>query len=740
MNAVSAEKFDWKKVLQTPVSQLMRGKVTGPQEPLELLDTSAFSDRLVEALRAVTDPLSGRLRVKSVRRLVQSCSSLLREGCAESQLIEQLSEPASIATLIRATRNTDWIFNAPLPARLWPVVERIVVNPRIKWWSARRMLRRVCQNLRWQLDAGHALDEIILQCGDGVALSGLAYETEAVGELLDYPLPESLMSVVLDVVQRSRLWPDEKREVALELCTHFADGLEKGESEAVLLESFGSPQTAAKLIRRARLRNRPLAWRARRRTWQGLGILLFFILVPWLILAVRFLAAEPTIKFDVLQEYDRQSRTIPRQERAWPLYLQGLEYLKENREFETYRELDLTKGTASAHWSEAKAFLKQHPRELDFFLKAAQQPELGFIYRPLTNDLGKFRELNRPYEDNTADRQQTNLSIGLPHLQDLSYYVAPFLRGASFLTAEQGDSEKCFQLFLARLAVAEHISQVIACPVTYMVLNAKTTLIAQDLERLVKEEPEFFTDDQLTTLFRKLKMMQEKSLDPGQVEWLFISDFLQKAYTDDGKGNGRFTANGFRILCDLANYSEQKQDLLKSLFLVDSHSQNRSILSSQDPQYKILAAPVVAMIADRKTMRDKFHELFQLLWSEQSTGGSAQNQAESRYLEAYQSLRDSAPDRIRYLPVLLLMPDKASNLVFLQQVNHAVQQDIALTLIAAELYRREQGQLPETLEDLVPGYFAAVPVDPGTGKPLRYQVRDGQPVVEAESLLVEEPK
>lgn len=739
MNMDSAEKHVWKKVLQTPVSQLMRGKVTGPQEPLELLDTSAFSDRLVEALRAVTDPLPGRLRVKSVRRLVKSCSSLLREGCAEAQLIEQLSEPASIATLIRATRSTEWIFNAPLPARLWPVVEGIVVNPRVRWWSARRMLRRVCQNLRWQLDAGHAPDEIILQCGEAVALSGLAYETNTVGELLEYPLPESLMSVVLDVVQRSRLWPGEKRDVALELCTHFADGLEKGESESALLESFGSPQTAAKLIRRARLRNRPLAWRARRRTWQGLGILLLLILVPWLILAVRFLAAEPTIKFDVIQEYDRQSRTIPRQERAWPLYLQGLTKLKGNKEFQTYRELDLTNGTASADWSEAKTFLKEHPRELEFFLKAAKQPELGFIYRPLTNDLGKFRDLNRPYEDNNADRQQTNMNIGLPHLQDLAYYVAPFLRGASFLAAEQGDSEKCYQLYLARLAVAEHISQVIACPVTYMVLNTRTTLIAQDLERLVKEQPELFTDGQLTTLFRKLKMIQEKSLDSGQVEWLFISDFLQKAYTDDGNGNGRFTANGFHILCDLANYSEQKQDLLRSLFLVDGDSRNRSVLSSQDPQYKILAAPVVSMIADRKTMQDKFHELFQLLWSEQSTS-SNKKQAESRYLEAYRSLRDSTTDRIRYLPVLLLMPDKASNLVFLQQANHAVQQEIALTLIAVELYRREQGRFPETLEDLVPGYFAEVPVDPGTGKPLRYQIRDGQPAVEAESVLAEEPK
>ena len=266
MKANSAQKTGWKKVLETPLSDLLCGRVTGRQEPLGRLDTGTLSAPLVDAIRSVTDQLQGYFRWRVARRLVQSCRMLVQEGCTEQQLVEQLSEPASIAALIRATRRTDWIFNAPLPARLWPVVERIVVHPRVKRWSARRMLRRVCQNLRWQLDAGHAAEEIVSHCGDAVALSGLVYATDSVGELLEYPLPESLRSVVLDVVQRSKLWPDEKRDVALELCTHFADGLQKGESEAALLESFGDVRTAAKLIRRARLRNRSFAWRARRRT------------------------------------------------------------------------------------------------------------------------------------------------------------------------------------------------------------------------------------------------------------------------------------------------------------------------------------------------------------------------------------------------------------------------------------------------------------------------------------------
>lgn len=45
-------------------------------------------------------------------------------------------------------------------------------------------------------------------------------------------------------------------------------------------------------------------------------------------------------------------------------------------------------------------------------------------------------------------------------------------------------------------------------------------------------------------------------------------------------------------------------------------------------------------------------------------------------------------------------------------------------LIAAELFRREHGQLPKSIEELVPGYLPEVPPDPFDGKPLRYVVND----------------
>ncbi len=54
-------------------------------------------------------------------------------------------------------------------------------------------------------------------------------------------------------------------------------------------------------------------------------------------------------------------------------------------------------------------------------------------------------------------------------------------------------------------------------------------------------------------------------------------------------------------------------------------------------------------------------------------------------------------------------------------LKHAAQVEVAKTLLAVERYRMAHASLPETLDQLVPGYLAAVPVDPFDGAPLRYK-------------------
>ena len=48
----------------------------------------------------------------------------------------------------------------------------------------------------------------------------------------------------------------------------------------------------------------------------------------------------------------------------------------------------------------------------------------------------------------------------------------------------------------------------------------------------------------------------------------------------------------------------------------------------------------------------------------------------------------------------------------------------ARTALAVEQFRQANGRLPKTLDELVPAYLSAVPLDPFDGKPLRYKLLD----------------
>src|SRR5262245_56784957 len=82
-------------------------------------------------------------------------------------------------------------------------------------------------------------------------------------------LPDSIKSTIGSLVKKTRLWRSEKYHLAQELIAHFQDGLVAGSDEKDLLTNFGDPVTSAKLIRKAKLRARPIVWHVWRWTLRG---------------------------------------------------------------------------------------------------------------------------------------------------------------------------------------------------------------------------------------------------------------------------------------------------------------------------------------------------------------------------------------------------------------------------------------------------------------------------------------
>jgi len=104
-------------------------------------------------------------------------------------------------------------------------------------------------------------------------------------------LPQPVNDLIRRVARRTRLWRIERVDVARELAEHFRDGLAAGRTAEELIESFGDPRQAARLIRRAKLRSRPLFWRVWRRVWragvQALGTVAALMIASYLFFAVR---------------------------------------------------------------------------------------------------------------------------------------------------------------------------------------------------------------------------------------------------------------------------------------------------------------------------------------------------------------------------------------------------------------------------------------------------------------------
>ena len=87
----------------------------------------------------------------------------------------------------------------------------------------------------------------------------------------------------------------------------------------------------------------------------------------------------------------------------------------------------------------------------------------------------------------------------------------------------------------------------------------------------------------------------------------------------------------------------------------------------------------------------------------------------------------SAIERARYMLVLKITP--AFHQVYMVQRSGVGRRDGMLVALALQMYRRQSGSYPKSLDDLSPRFLPSVPRDPITKAPMRYRVDGDQAVV-----------
>ena len=521
-------------------------------------------------------------------------------------------------------------------------------------------------------------------------------------------LPPPLPHTIMKLVRRTRLWRGERLEVARELIAHFQDGLSAGAAPDQLVRDFGDIDRAARLIRRAKKRHRSLWWKSAVRSIQAVVLLPLIVLLLYVPIAIRFFMGVPSVTHDYLADLNTNALAVPVDQRAWPVYRDALKGLQSPTEL--VPDTDPTTAPHPAgvkpgdeHWPVYEQYIRDNADRLALIRKAAAMPGLGFV--AATNPSPEDAEL---YPTSTDARASANLpvlySVLLPYLSEmrkLAFLLVIDARRA----ASAGDSQRVLDNIAALLGIAKQTRE---NPVLVgdLVSLAIVQLTLDRIGEVIAEQPHLFSDDQLRELAHRIAALTDEVVCVRiSSERANFYDFVQHAYTDDGNGDGRFTASGlnlFDFVSDVTHLSKQS-----------------------DPIRTTMTPLIGSVIMNRRQLVAEFDGILDAM--EANAARPLWKREHSPVDAVFQSWEAEPLGKIRRLPLAILVPaiDKAT----LRPHYVRSSRDAVLAAIALELYQRRHGQWPSSLDELVTSLLPAVPIDPYDGQALRYRIVHGSPVL-----------
>ena len=519
-------------------------------------------------------------------------------------------------------------------------------------------------------------------------------------------LPELLQRLILDVTNRSKLWRSERLDVARELASHFHDGLASGTSSDKLAENFGDRARAAALIHRSKKRCRPKAWHALALTTKAVGLLFIATIALYLALAARAFLTHPNIARNYLAEINADIEKIPEANRAWPLYRQA--YLAQPRmPEEIAKEQFPAIKPEDPLWPTTVAYVKECQPQIKLLHQAAALPSLGsFLSYQITDvevdthsrwlagtDLEKARAQSKRQADGFALSTDPNpdlIGVLIFNLGTMRHF-ARLLTLDARIAALNNDPARAHENLESMYKMSAHLSEsgFIISGLVRLAIHDRAT---QTLSNILRDQPDLLSTDQLTSLAHVLAR-NNLAVDLS-TERLFFYDFIQRAYSDNGRGDGHLTAEGFNLL-NKYNFQTNGSTSLEAL----------------------IAPAATGLMASRKEITRLYEQGLDQAVRFAATPVWKRTDADSPDL-ASANIAASATSRFRFLPVWALTP-ALGRAVWVH--DESTQRSAGLlTAIAIEIYRRKHGSYPSSLADIETSILPAIPLDMFDGQPLRY--------------------
>ncbi|MGD1276156.1 MAG: hypothetical protein ABR964_02895 [Tepidisphaeraceae bacterium] len=515
-------------------------------------------------------------------------------------------------------------------------------------------------------------------------------------------LPEPAKSLIRQIVYQRGLWRMERIEVADELLAHFADGLESGATLQQLIDSFGDQRVVAKLIRRAKSRNRPWAWRV----VAVVVRLLEVVIVLHMLLAAYFLSGKPSPNVDYIAIVNRPILQIPPEQRAWPLYRQAILATADYQPPEVDDnpiESDRALKPGGKNWPWVVHWLDQHAAALQLVRQAAAKPALGFVLGP--NGSQNDPALGWEFQQSSDPARVELRRLLLPHLDPMRILASHLVADAQ-RCRQQNDRATLMGDLSALLGMAEQL-RAQAGP-SAVVAGFMQVKAMGEIQATLTEKPQLLEDSDLRDLAHQLSRWGDAAtIYPMEFQRLAFYDTLQHAYT---QSDGRFTLEGIDYLDDQP--------------LWGSYLRAHDVLYNWRTEFAV-GPELLAIVASRQQIEREFEQ-----WA-----GSAEAELHEpmrqcpvgdsdRQLDA---LRHSYMGKYRYAALLdCVVPARAQRMSAERLLGRRDGMEVALAL---ELYHRQYGRYPVSLDQLVPALLPCVPADRITGDPVRYRLVNGRPII-----------
>ena len=436
------------------------------------------------------------------------------------------------------------------------------------------------------------------------------------------------------------------------------------------------------------------------------------------IVAISMSMNSPKVSFDPVKRL-RDSLPVAKSpdQLAWPAYRDALVEMGLGQDDPKHKSEGAIAAMSAIlpsdkDWPVASEWIAAHQPQIAALCAASKRPMFGFpVATPISDAdaalFGKNTQSGGIFfgvpMDNSDVTVQPLICLLLPHLNQTSA-ASHLLATDMLLAVDQGNGERATRDAEAMMAISIHVQESRLWVEDLMGIKFRLRA-TNNIVMALEWKPSIFTDAQLKRLQMAMYLVPPALERPDfTTQRLMFEDAVQRFYTDDGHGDGRFAPQwkqmetiAFMETASAGKIYHKKEGVITKFDLI------ASFLSQPFAFYAI---------AGRKEALDHYDASIKRLASQPNDSlndaVTASAIADEKFVESMTAYG------ARFFLEGLLMP-ALGKVEFNFQIDRA-NRDACVISIAAELYHRANGKWPASATDLAPLCNGNAPRDSWNGK------------------------